>query len=444
MPSCNSAHVRLLPSVRATLLFGLAFTGLSAAQTAGAGSSVAGGLAHTCALPAIGGVQCWGLNDSGQLGDGSQTDRHGPVQVTGLPDEPIVAIDAGEAFTCAQTAAGNLYCWGENIHGQLGNGTQQSSVVPLAVTNLSGPVESFSLGTAHGCAIVSGGVVECWGYNGWGQLGDGSTFDRAVPEAVGGLAATSLIESVAAGQDHTCAATSVGDVLCWGDNFFGQVGDGTSHTRPLPERVFGLSGHGEPRRGLALQVAAGATHTCALTTSRQVLCWGENISGQLGNPVLQSQRIPALVSELDEPIEAIAAGDSFTCATSSLGAAWCWGENTDGQLALGHTVDRSTPTQVTRLGSAVVEIGLGAFHACAALATSGLYCWGDNFYGQLGDLSTVASAQPVSNSLIVFIDLDAVPAAPLPLYSRILLAAFLALAGGWLVHRSAGEPVPLS
>jgi len=406
---------------------------------------VAAGLGHTCALVGMGSVQCWGLNDSGQLGDGTQFDRLGPVSVNGLPNEPIVALDAGEGFTCAQTATGELYCWGENVHGQLGTGTTLSSSVPQPITGLSGPIESFSLGAAHGCAILTnGGGVACWGANGWGQLGDGSTLDRAVPEAVGGLAALSLLQSVATGQDHTCVATSAGDVLCWGDNFFGQLGDGTSHTRLLPERVFGLSSHGQPRRGFAAKVVAGSLHTCALTLNSTVLCWGENTNGQLGNPVLQSQRLPTLVHNLDDPIDSIDAGDSFTCATSSVDALWCWGENADGQLALGDAVDRSLPSQVIHLGNAVHEIGLGAFHACAVAASSGLYCWGDNFFGQLGDLSTVASALPVANSLIVLVDLDGVPSAPLPLFSRILLAVFLALAGGWLTRRTAGAPHPPS
>ena len=405
-------------------------------------STVTGGLGHTCVIAADGGVVCWGLNDSGQLGNGTTTDQINPQAVLGLPQEDIHRIASGEAFTCALTLSGGLYCWGDNLRGQLGNGTTDSSSVATPVTGLPLAVDSFATGTAHICAVTTSGELYCWGANPMGQLGDGTTTDRSTPTRVAGVSASTLIQSVTAGEDHSCAATSTGNALCWGDNFFGQIGDGTSRSRALPTRVYGLSTRGAPRLGLVDQITSGSRHSCARTTAGNLYCWGDNERGQLGNSLLQSQRLPALVSGITEPTEELYAGDAFTCARSSENTVWCWGANSDGQIGVGDPNDRSAPTAVTRLGNAALTLGTGLFHACSSSVNSQLSCWGDNFYAQLGNLPMDSSSIPVVTNVFSLIDLPTGPSVPVSFAARAALALSLCAVGAWLTRRATRGILP--
>ena len=439
MPPRSSHLPHSLRVLRPALASFLLLSSWAAAPALADGVTITGGLGHTCTLTMDGAVLCWGLNDAGQLGDGTLTDRPAPGPVPALAGMPIVALDSGEAFTCAQTSTGELYCWGENTNGQLGNGTTVSASSPVPVAGLGGPIESFSAGNDHVCALLTNGTAQCWGANSSAQLGDGTIVSRTVPTAVAGFPASLLLQSVTAGQDHTCAVTQAGDAYCWGGNFYGQLGDGTSRTRTLPVRVVGLSTRGQPRLGFVAQMVAGSHHTCALSTGGSLFCWGNNASGQLGNSLLQSQRLPSDVAGIDGAIDTLDAGDAFTCARTTLDALWCWGANTDGQLGIDHLFDRSIPTPVSRLGNAALSFGLGLYHACAGTNSALLYCWGDNFYGQLGDLTTDSSAAPIPTEVFTLVDLSASQAVPVSLPARMLLGVALAGFGGWLAHR-AGRP----
>jgi alpha-tubulin suppressor-like RCC1 family protein len=186
------------------------------------------------------------------------------------------SITAGDGYTCAVTSGGAAKCWGRNDLGQLGNGTRRSRSIPAAVHQLAGGVVALSAGDHHACALTRAGAVKCWGFNRFGQLGDGTTWDddRLAPVGVIGLG--SGVSAVAAGHAHTCALTSAGAVKCWGSNRYGQLGDATQADRRTPVDVWGLAS------GVAA-ITAGFAHTCALMTSGAVKCWGANWSGQLGN-----------------------------------------------------------------------------------------------------------------------------------------------------------------
>ena len=186
-------------------------------------AEVTSGLDHSCAITPLNSVECWGRNNQGQLGDGTYLDSPLPVPGTGLEGLGRASIEAGEAYTCVRTVSGALYCWGRNMEGQLGDGTSVASPAPVAVGGLGGTVESFSAGRQHVCAQLAGGSLRCWGDNLTGQLGDGTNVNRATPTAVSGL--SEAISSVASGFDHTCAVSNSGNVFCWGDNVFGQLGD---------------------------------------------------------------------------------------------------------------------------------------------------------------------------------------------------------------------------
>jgi alpha-tubulin suppressor-like RCC1 family protein len=251
-------------------------------------TALAAGLEHTCALTTGGGVKCWGRNDAGQLGDGTTINRSTPVDVSGLASG-VTALAAGGNHNCAVMDAihgGGVKCWGGNGSGQLGDGTSGNPrLTPVDVIGLASGVTALAAGFGHTCAVNTGGGVKCWGANGGGQLGDGTTTQRITPVDVIGLAsgATNLAAGGGESSDggHTCAVTTGGGVRCWGANGVGQLGDGTSgweNNRLTPVEVSGLAS------GVTALVA-GEYHTCALAHQR-LKCWGADGTGQLGQGTL--------------------------------------------------------------------------------------------------------------------------------------------------------------
>ena len=264
----RASRARLLGAI--TLLLGGVLSVLSlevpAAEAAPpAIAAVSTGGFQTCALTSTGGVECWGA--------GSTTV---PVAVSGL-SSGVIAITSGGTFACALTTAGGVECWGDNSYGQLGNGTATDSSVPVAVSGLSSGVSAISAGNAQTCALQAGGGVECWGDNFAGQLGNGTTTGSLVPVAVSGL--SSGVSAISAGSNYTCALTSAGGVECWGDNTYGQLGNGTTTDSSVPVAVSGLS-------SAASAISAGGNHTCALTTAEGVQCGAQTrvASSGMGPP----------------------------------------------------------------------------------------------------------------------------------------------------------------
>jgi alpha-tubulin suppressor-like RCC1 family protein len=355
---------------------------------AGVAASVAAGSYHTCAVTPTGGVMCWGRNDRGQLGDGTTTNRWTPAPVTGL-SVAVAAVTAGRHHTCALTTGGGVVCWGYNSDGQLGDGTTAQHLTPVPVGGLGSGVAAIAAGAYHTCALTTGGGVVCWGANGYGQVGDGTTTPRPTPTAVSGLG--SGVAALAAGRMHTCALTNAGSVKCWGYNASGQLGDGTTTNRSTPTGVSGL-GNG------VVAVAAGEGHSCALTTDGAVLCWGFNMYGQLGDGSAIDRSIPASVIGLPSAIAAITAGPEsiHTCGRTTAGGVLCWGANADGQLGDGTTDDRYTPAPVSGLGHRVTGIAAGSSHTCALADAGAVVCWGASGYGQVGDGTQLQRLTPAS------------------------------------------------
>lgn len=351
--------------------------------------AIAAGGGHTCALTRDGGVRCWGLNFNGQLGDGTAGNQKWlPVNVIGL-SSGVVAITAGDAHTCALTTNGGVKCWGYNNAGQLGDGTTVDKVTPMIVVGLGSGIAAITTGVGHTCALTDSGGVKCWGFNNYGQLGDGTTGDnKSLPVNVVGLA--SGVAAITAGYGHTCALTSGGGVKCWGRNNTGQLGDGTTgNDRPNPVDVTGL-GNG------VVAIAAGNSHTCALTSGGGVKCWGRNNTGQLGNGTTGSDSPnPVDVTGLGNRVIAITAGFAHTCALTSDGGVKCWGDNQDGQLGDGTTTWRNTPVNVIDLSTGVTAISAGYGHTCALTGGGGTKCWGRNLNGQLGDGTQEKKSIPV-------------------------------------------------
>ena len=298
-----------------------------------------------------------------------------------------VAISAGTGHTCAVTASGGLKCWGRNNIGQLGNGTNENfSVEPVDVTGLSSGVTTVSAGQVHTCALTTSGGIKCWGDNSSGQLGDGTNTARTTPVDVIGL--TSGISAVSASGRHTCAVTTAGGVLCWGSNVEGQLGDGTTTGRSAPVEVIGL-----PSRLTA--ISAGRSHTCAVTTSGIVYCWGSNSNGQLGDGTTVDQSSAVVVSSLTTGVAIISAGGWHTCAINESGVLSCWGLGGNGQLGLGSISARPHPTEVTGIADEIIDVSTGGSHTCAVIISGEIMCWGLNQFGELGNQSSSRSLIPV-------------------------------------------------
>lgn len=330
------------------------------------------GTHHSCRLDTTGGVTCWGWNGHGQLGDGTTTSRSRPVPVAGLTSG-VVRLAAGGASTCAVLVTGRATCWGWNAFGQLGDGTRTDRSQPVTVPGITDAVD-VTVGNGHVCALRATGQVLCMGWNFYGQLGDGTTADHPKPTPVQGLVG---VTSVSAGDQHTCARTAVGAALCWGANALGQLGDGTTTNRSLPAQVSGFGS------GVTI-LSAGVLHTCAVR-SGAALCWGRNVGGEIGDGTTVGRSLPVPVVGMGAGVTQIDA-DGYTCAVGA--NVRCWGKNTFGGLGNGSTLDSSTPVAVGGLPTAASAIAVGTSHACALVASGAVYCWGDNAQGQLGDGST--------------------------------------------------------
>jgi alpha-tubulin suppressor-like RCC1 family protein len=307
-----------------------------AGVTRGATAVVAGS-EHTCAVIA-GLVRCWGANFSGQLGDGTNVDRNVAVTVSGL-SLPVITIALGGSHSCALSSAGGVKCWGANFSGQLGDGTNANRTKPVDVIGLSSGVTAIAAGSEHTCAVVAGSV-KCWGANFSGQLGDGTNDDRNFPVNVAGLPVPTA--TIATGGSHSCALSGRGVVNCWGSNFSGQLGDGTGIDRNAAVEVVGLSAP-------SAAIAAGGSHSCALAATGAARCWGTNFSGQLGDGTRVNRNSPVDVAGLTRGIDAIAAGAEHTCALTTHGAMRCWGANVSGQLGDGTNITRDKPVDVSGL-----------------------------------------------------------------------------------------------
>jgi alpha-tubulin suppressor-like RCC1 family protein len=347
---------------------------------------VTAGKSHSCALLSTGRVKCWGTNTYRQLGNESMVNSNFPVEVEGLAD--AVALTAGWAHTCALTAAGGVKCWGYNKNGELGNGQTVDSGSPVDVAGLSAGVIAIDGGDDHTCAVTDQGAVKCWGFNHYGQLGDGSTTSRGVPVPIQGPMGAGVRE-VAAGWGHTCIVTEEKNVQCWGNNEYGQLGYGPIEDYRFTRMdVAGLD-------LIAERISADGGQSCVLTIYGGIRCWGNNRYGQLGDGSTEVRSTPVTVTGLAQGMRSVAAGWNHTCAITVNGGLLCWGWNYFGQLGDGTKASRATPAGVYGLAEGVMALSLGWAHTCAVTDLGSVMCWGANESGQLGDGTSLDSQAPV-------------------------------------------------
>jgi alpha-tubulin suppressor-like RCC1 family protein len=379
-------------------------------SSAAAAANVSAGESSTCALLSSGHVECWGENEAGQLGDGSST---GPETCSGLPCSRIplevsditdaTQVSAGGEFACALLSTGHVECWGRNKEGELGNGTTTNSDTPVEVSDVIDAAQ-VSAGDGQACALLSSGHVECWGENELGQLGDGTNTNSDTPVEVSDITDAT---QVSAGVDDTCALISGGQVMCWGSNKEGELGDGkpgrediesgpetcsiapwwTYSCSRVPVEVSDITD--------ATQVSTGGEFACAVLSTGQVECWGEDRLGQLGiGTYTEFDDRPVETLDVTDAVQ-VSAGRDATCALLSSGHVECWGDNYYGELGDGKTgAAEASPVEVSDTIDAT-QVSAGDVFACALLSGGSVECWGHNLTGELGDGTTTNSDTPV-------------------------------------------------
>ena len=425
-----------------------AFTGPVASAWNFRAIQIAAGSFHTCALTTTGNVKCWGGGGRGQLGNGATTTQTTPVDVhtsaaSAAPLTGITQITAAGAHTCALTTTGGVKCWGRGQSLGDGDGSQKSTPVDVVATGetqngtpLTGITQITAGGSAeysHTCALTTTGNVKCWGSGQNGQLGNGATtYTQSSPVNVHTSAASSApltgITQIAAGganvgsleYSHTCAVTTTGAVKCWGSGSDGQLGDGAAAQKTTPVDVCvaaATPGTCDTTLTGITQITAGGRHTCAITTTSTVKCWGYGTYGQLGDGTTTAQQTTPVDVHTSATsatplsgITQITAGNTSTCALTTTGGVKCWGNGGVGQLGNGTTtgtqatpvdvcaVVSSTPGICTTALANVTQITAALSHICAVTTTGTAKCWGSGSSGQLGNGATTTQTTPVDVS----------------------------------------------
>lgn len=338
--------------------------------------TISAGGEHSCAVKQDGSVWCWGRNTWGEVGIGQRgPGPTSPVRVGSATNWDSIA--AGGATTCGIRANGQLWCWGLNNKGQVGDGTRKIRPAPRRVGDAS-DWKQVSMGWFTGCGVRTDGSAWCWGGNQAGQLGSGVGGYRTTPVRVPGDGWRSL----AVGGYHACGVKRDNTLWCWGRGTFGQRGDGTASEVHKPVQV----GTG----AFWASVSTSWTHTCGVLTTGELRCWGRNGEGQVGDGTTTNRLFPQTVRGLP-PVQEVAAGEGSTCALDRDGRLWCWGNDGYGFLADDGRSNEPTPVAT---GIELESVTAGWLHACGLTSAGASRCWGNNERGQLGDGSHADAHRP--------------------------------------------------
>lgn len=343
---------------------------------------ISGGGYHTLTLKSDGTVWSWGRNNFGQLGTGKRTKKNSPIPVKNLED--IVAIAAGTWHSMALKSDGTVWTWGLNNYGQLGDGTFKNRKTPVQVKDLT-DIIAIAGGYLHSLALRSDGSVWAWGSNWSGQLGNEAIVGESeVPIQVNSL---SNISAIACGGDHSLAIRSSDDTIwAWGNNYYGQLGNGLDTNSTAPVLVNGLSN--------VSKIQGGYIHTLALVSGGNVWTWGNNRYGQLGDgSTIEEKRTPVQVVNVTNIIN-IATRGWHNLALNTEGKVFSWGNNSNGQLGDGTRSERNIHVNVEGLED-IIDIGSGWQHSLALKSDGTVWTWGDNRFGQLGDETNKDRKKPI-------------------------------------------------
>jgi uncharacterized protein YjdB len=335
----------------------------------------------TCGVANLGRGYCWGLSSDGRTAAPPDSSCFDPKELCILPpkrmNEPELAfttISAGGNFGCGITTDRVLYCWGNDVSGQVGNGAAGAGETPSLATVKTERFTAVSAGDEHACALNMVGTAYCWGNDSDGQLGDLRNINSTTPIPVADT--TLQFRSISAGDRHTCGVTTTGAAYCWGNGSFGQLGNGGTGQAQVPTLVTGSQ--------TFTAIAAGKRHTCALDTTGNVYCWGDNTSAQLGTGIPGgSQLTPVLVTG-PGGFTSLAVGDFHTCGIAG-GAVKCWGWSEWGEVGDGNTTNHLVAAPITVAGLTATSISAGSKHTCAVSTSGQSWCWGSNRWGALGN-----------------------------------------------------------
>ncbi|CAN5696554.1 hypothetical protein BH23GEM7_BH23GEM7_26080 [soil metagenome] len=342
------------------------------------------GLHHTCAVNEAGQAYCWGRNQFGQLGDGTTELRSRPRLVAG--GLVWASVTAGHNHTCGVTTAGDGFCWGNGADGRLGNSSTASRPTPQPIAVSGGDTwQILTAGERHTCGMTPDGRAYCWGHNFRGQLGDGTSTNRTTRVLV---VDDHTWQVVSAGARHTCGVATTGDTYCWGERDSGRLGNGASGTAAVTRPNLVLGGH------KWTHVAARSAHTCGITTSGESYCWGRNNAGQLGDGTTTLRTAPALILNNHVWAELKPGMSNTTCGVAPSGEAYCWGYNLRGQVGDGTTGNKTVPQLVSGGFTWTGPVSGGDEHTCGITNNGVAYCWGRGTYGQLGNGTTTSTNFP--------------------------------------------------
>lgn len=369
-----------------------------------------GSNSHTCAVASDNKAYCWGLNSSGQLGDGTTVDKSVPTAVAAgvIPAGSFIRqISTGSTHTCAIASDNKAYCWGAGGSWQLGTGNNSSSNTAVAVVQGSMPagatVRQIAAGSSRTCAIASDNKAYCWGNNGNGQLGDGTTGTKLTPTPVsqGAMPAGATIRQISGENAHTCAIASDNKAYCWGANGAGRLGNNSTTGSSLPVAV---SLGAMPANQMVRQITTGTDFACVIASDNNEYCWGDNTNGELGTGNTTGSLVPVAVTQGATPAGAtavqIASGGAHSCTIESDGNMYCRGFNSNRPLGDGTSTTRLAPTAtltVTNSNAMIAQqVSTGSNHTCAIASDNKAYCWGTSLYGQIGDGGTTQRNSPVA------------------------------------------------
>ncbi len=403
----TSAAATIAVTIAAALVFPATGAGTTVASAAAAGRAVAHGTAGRAAT-AGGSLRAWGLNTFGQLGDGTTTNSDTPVKVKLPRGTRVTSMRAGCDHSLALTTTGHVLAWGYNSDGELGDGTTTNSDTPVKVKLPAGTkVKAIRAGCFHSLALTTTGHVLAWGYNGQGDLGDGTTTSSDTPVKVK-LPQGTKVKAISAGSAHNLALTTTGHVLAWGLNASGQLGDGTTTGSDTPVKVK------LPTGTRVIMTAAGEEHSLARTSTGRVLAWGDNTAGALGNGTTTSSLTPVRVKlPTGTKVRALFAGCLQSLARTKTGHVLAWGDNGAGALGDGTTTSSDTPVRVKLpAGTKVTAVAAGCNHNLALTTTGHVLAWGFNSDGELGNGTTTNSDLPVRVELPAGLVAIAVAAGP--------------------------------
>lgn len=360
------------------LASGLAALEVSPASALNTATKISQGGNSGCAITSAKKLECWGQNTYGQVGIGNDlSDQLQPVTVPGLSN--VKSVSVGDYTACAIVKGGGLKCWGANGNGQVGDGTSGNSRLrPTQVIGMTSGVRSVSVGFYHVCALLSTGKVKCWGDNAQGGIGNGTSGNEYHhPVLVSGI---KNVTQISAGYGYSCATVSgaVGRAKCWGWNDAGKLGDNSIIDRDEPTQVTGLTSG-------VKSVNAGYTTTCALLEGGDLKCWGLNTYGEVGNGTSGNEfHLPVQVLGMTSGVTSYDTDFGFTCAVQN-GSAKCWGHGASHQLGNGVASDQTLPFLVAGLSSGVMRVDIGSYTGCALLSGGTEKCWGYNGDGEVGN-----------------------------------------------------------